>query len=91
MAYSAEISRNNPSCFLFVIDQSGSMSDNFSGLNKPKCGNMEAMKKMIQNGNKTASRPSALFRGFQAIRRMVIYVGGFTFRQVEATVSYGVT
>lgn len=27
MAYSAEISRNNPSCFLFVIDQSGSMQD----------------------------------------------------------------
>jgi hypothetical protein len=27
MAYSAEISRDNPTCFLFVIDQSGSMSD----------------------------------------------------------------
>lgn len=27
MAYEAEISRNNPSCFLFLIDQSGSMSD----------------------------------------------------------------
>jgi hypothetical protein len=27
MAYSAEISRTNPSCFLFVIDQSGSMLD----------------------------------------------------------------
>jgi hypothetical protein len=25
--YSAEISRNNPSCFLFLIDQSGSMQD----------------------------------------------------------------
>lgn len=36
MAYSAEISRNNPSCFLFVIDQSGSMADVFSGINKPK-------------------------------------------------------
>ena len=29
MAYTAEISRNNPSCFLFLIDQSGSMGNNF--------------------------------------------------------------
>lgn len=36
MAYSAEISRNNPSCFLFVIDQSGSMSDNYISVGKPK-------------------------------------------------------
>jgi hypothetical protein len=27
IAYSAEISRDNPTCFLFVIDQSGSMSE----------------------------------------------------------------
>ena len=27
MAYSAEISRANPTCLLFVIDQSGSMSE----------------------------------------------------------------
>lgn len=31
MSYSAEISRTNPSCFLFLIDQSGSMSDPFGG------------------------------------------------------------
>jgi hypothetical protein len=31
MAYSAEISRQNPSCILFLIDQSGSMSDPFGG------------------------------------------------------------
>jgi hypothetical protein len=29
--YSAEVSRATPSCFLFVIDQSGSMSDPFAG------------------------------------------------------------
>lgn len=29
MAYTAEISRTNPSCFLFLIDQSGSMQDSF--------------------------------------------------------------
>jgi hypothetical protein len=31
MPYQAEISRSNPSCFLFLLDQSGSMSDPFSG------------------------------------------------------------
>lgn len=30
MPYTAEISRSNPSCFLFVIDQSGSMSDSYA-------------------------------------------------------------
>ncbi|MEO5361516.1 MAG: VWA domain-containing protein [Nitrospirota bacterium] len=29
--YDAEISRNNPGCFLFLIDQSGSMTDPFGG------------------------------------------------------------
>jgi hypothetical protein len=36
MAYSAEISRNNPSCFLFIIDQSGSMSDEYASVGKAK-------------------------------------------------------
>ena len=31
MPYQAEISRANPSCFLFIIDQSGSMGDPFGG------------------------------------------------------------
>ena len=35
MAYTAEISRANPSCFVFVIDQSGSMSDPFGGSDNP--------------------------------------------------------
>lgn len=30
MSYSAEISRRNPSCFVFLIDQSGSMKEPFS-------------------------------------------------------------
>src|SRR5438094_4384050 len=29
MPYTAEISRTNPSCFLFLIDQSGSMAETF--------------------------------------------------------------
>jgi hypothetical protein len=36
MAYTAEISRTNPSCFIFLIDQSGSMADQFSGTSKAK-------------------------------------------------------
>src|SRR5262249_59001365 len=31
MAYGAEISRNNPTCFVFLLDQSGSMGDPFGG------------------------------------------------------------
>jgi hypothetical protein len=31
MTYQAEISRSNPSCFVFLLDQSGSMSDPFAG------------------------------------------------------------
>jgi hypothetical protein len=31
MPYTAEISRSNPSCFLFVIDQSGSMDERMEG------------------------------------------------------------
>ena len=31
MAYTAEISRTNPTCFLFLIDQSGSMAERFGG------------------------------------------------------------
>ena len=31
MAYQAEISRKNPGCFLFLIDQSESMEDPFGG------------------------------------------------------------
>jgi hypothetical protein len=31
MTYSAEISRRNPGCFLFLLDQSGSMEDPFGG------------------------------------------------------------
>jgi hypothetical protein len=36
MPYSAEISRTNPSCFLFLIDQSGSMADPISGSDRRK-------------------------------------------------------
>jgi hypothetical protein len=35
MPYAAEISRANPSCFVFLLDQSGSMIDRFGGSEAP--------------------------------------------------------
>jgi uncharacterized protein YegL len=51
VAYSAEISRSNPSCFLFLIDQSGSMGDNFPGeaAKKKADGVADAINKLLQN------------------------------------------
>src|SRR4051812_36135594 len=52
MAYSAEISRTNPSCFVFVIDQSGSMADLFGGgeaSHKKAEGVADAINKLLQN------------------------------------------
>src|ERR1700683_608156 len=51
MAYSAEISRNNPSCFLFLIDQSGSMGKSFQcrAAKKKADGVADAINKLLQN------------------------------------------
>lgn len=52
MPYAAEISRSNPSCFVFLIDQSGSMGDAFasSESTRKKCeGVADAINKMLQN------------------------------------------
>ena len=52
MAYSAEISRTNPSCFLFLIDQSGSMADPFGAgeSNRRKAdGVADAINRLLQN------------------------------------------
>jgi hypothetical protein len=51
MAYSAEISRNNPSCFLFLTDQSTSMADSFTGevAKKKADGVADAINKLLQN------------------------------------------
>src|SRR5262249_21612527 len=52
MPYIAEISRVNPSCFLFLIDQSGSMQDSFGGgestRNKAD-GVADAINRLLQN------------------------------------------
>jgi hypothetical protein len=52
MPYTAEISRTNPSCFLFLIDRSGSMGDPFgSGEEKKKRadGVADAINRLLQN------------------------------------------
>ncbi len=52
MAYNAEISRGNPTCFIFLIDQSGSMADVFGGgeVNQKKAdGVADAINRMLQN------------------------------------------
>ena len=50
MAYTAEISRANPTCFLFLIDQSGSMGERFGGdLNKTKAqGVADAINRLLK-------------------------------------------
>jgi len=52
MAYSAEISRGNPSCLAFLIDQSGSMNDPFGageGNQKKADGVADAINRLLQN------------------------------------------
>jgi hypothetical protein len=51
MPYTAEISRINPSCFLFLIDQSGSMGGSFGGQpGKRKAdGVADALNRLLQN------------------------------------------
>lgn len=52
MPYSAEISRSNPSCFLFLIDRSGSMDDPFGAgeSNRKKAdGVADAINRLLQN------------------------------------------
>lgn len=52
MPYQAEISRLNPSCFLFLIDQSGSMSDPFGSGDRTKSkaeGLADAINRLLQN------------------------------------------
>src|SRR5262249_34161691 len=51
MPYVAEISRTNPSCFLFLVDQSGSMIKPFGGeVGKIKAqGVADAINRLLQN------------------------------------------
>lgn len=49
MPYNAEISRTNPSCFLFLIDRSGSMNDALGGAGKRKADALaDAVNKLLK-------------------------------------------
>ena len=48
MAYLAEISRRNPTCFLFLVDRSASMEDVFGDGQKRKCdGVVETLNRLL--------------------------------------------
>lgn len=51
MPYTAEISRSNPSCFIFLIDQSGSMVEPIAGSDgKRKCDSVaDAINRLLHN------------------------------------------
>lgn len=51
MPYTAEISRSTPSCFLFLIDQSGSMRDPFGDTTGKikSTGVADAINRLLQN------------------------------------------
>jgi len=49
MAYEAEVSRNNPSAFLFLIDMSGSMTDPYTSGKRKADGVADAINKLITN------------------------------------------
>lgn len=50
MSYTAEVSRSNPSCFLFLIDQSASMEDSWAGEEKKKADELAvAINRLLQN------------------------------------------
>lgn len=52
MAYAAEVSRTNPSCFLFLIDRSSSMSDSFGGAGSGRSkaqGVADAINRLLSN------------------------------------------
>lgn len=50
MPYEAEISRRNPTLFVFLIDQSGSMADSYGGTGGRKCDEVaNAVNRLLQN------------------------------------------
>jgi hypothetical protein len=72
MPYSAEISRTHPTCFLFLIDQSGSMAQPLGGGNKTKAqGVADSVNRLLQ---------SLVFRctkGNQVLDRYLVGVIGY--------------
>ena len=77
MPYTAEISRVNPSCFVFLIDQSGSMSDPFGGSDNGSSKADElasAINRLLSNLIIKCSRDNEVRRYFQV--GVIGYGGG---------------
>jgi hypothetical protein len=49
MSYEAEVSRNNPSAFLFLVDMSGSMTDPYANGKRKADGVADAINKLLTN------------------------------------------
>ena len=49
MSYEAEVSRNNPSAFLFLVDMSGSMTDPYGAGKRKADGVADAINKLLSN------------------------------------------
>lgn len=68
MSYEAEISRSNPTCFLFLIDQSGSMADPIMGISSNGSKSefiTDAINRTIQNIIVASSKDTEVRRYFQ--------------------------
>lgn len=66
MPYKAEISRKNPGCFLFLVDQSGSMEDPFGGESGRKKADEMAtiLNKLIHNISLRCAKSDAIYDYF---------------------------
>src|SRR2546425_6382853 len=67
MAYQAEISRKNPGCFLFLVDQSESLEDPFGGgeAGRRKAGELAAiLNKLIHNLCLRCSKSDSIYDYF---------------------------
>jgi hypothetical protein len=60
MSYTAEISRANPACFLFLVDQSGSMSDPWEAGKKKAESLADAINKLLYNITITCAKPEGV-------------------------------
>ncbi|NUN65723.1 VWA domain-containing protein [Pseudanabaena biceps] len=71
MPYSAEISRRQPSCFLFLIDQSGSMADAFSS-DSASNGNLKGANESLHKTNDPIQKAQAVA---DAVNRLLDSLG----------------
>ncbi|PZU93026.1 MAG: hypothetical protein DCE90_17240 [Pseudanabaena sp.] len=71
MPYSAEISRRQPSCFLFLIDQSGSMADAFTSESASQ-GNSRGANESLHKTNEAIQKSQAVA---DAVNRLLDSLG----------------